>query len=465
MDGNDIWVQTEFNGINCGDKRLNKRFIKVAQSMMASPDNNIHQAMGTWTDSKAAFRLFDNSKVEYTEIYKPHIQSTLERIEQLDQNEVILSIQDSTTLNYTHHKNKKGINKLFRTPGFSTDVKGFHLHNTLLITEGGLPLGLLNQEIWHNDAPKVNRKRRPITEKASYRWLKGLQATQGLSASNKVITVCDRESDIYEFFIEATKLNKYFLIRAQQDRKLSTNGLTIKRYMENIKISGTLALNIPGNGLRKERIANLEVRHSKVALKAVQRLPEAKLDSIKDIELNVIMVQEKNPPNGIKPLYWFLLTNYPVTDFTSAIRCCKWYTLRWKIEEYHKVLKSGCKIEDCQLQTFERLTRYIALMSVIAFRLMWITMIGRNAPHESCECALRPEEWKALYCAVNKTSAFPKTPPNIKEAIKMLGCLGGFLGRKNDGDPGIVVIWRGWNKLQELAKFWSIMQMGQASCG
>jgi hypothetical protein len=413
MEDNVAWVNAEFNGIDCSDKRLTKRFIKVAQSMMDSPDSNIHQAMGNWSDSKAAFRLFDNNKLEYDEILKPHAQRSIERARRLEGDEILLAIQDSTTLNYTHHKKKIGINKLFRTPGFANDVKGFHLHNTLLITEDGLPLGLLNQEVWQNLQSTIPHKRRPITE---------------------------------------------------HDRILSTKGMTITKHMDAVAPSGSIKIEIPGNGQRVARTAMLEVKYSTVRLKPVQRLPEAKNGLQPHLSANVILAKEKCPPRGIKPLNWLLLTNHEISDFSCAARCCKWYTLRWKVEEYHKVLKAGCKVEDCQLQTFERLTRYIALMSVIAFRLFWLTNVGRSAPNESCETILSPNEWKALYCRVKKTSKIPKSAPTIRDAIMMLGKLGGFLGRKNDGDPGIVVIWRGWNKLQELSNFYTLMQMGQ-NCG
>jgi len=464
MEDNVAWVNTEFNGINCSDKRLNRRFIKVAQSMMESPDSNIHQAMGNWSDSKAAFRLFDNDKLEYEEILKPHVQRIIERTERLEGNEILLAIQDSTTLNYTHHKKKIGINKLFRTPGFTTDVKGFHLHNTLLITEDGLPLGLLNQEVWQQIPSIVPNKRRPITEKASYRWLKGLQAVSAASINKRVITVCDRESDIYEFFVEAQRLSEYYLVRAAKDRILSTKGMTINRHIDTVEPSGIIKVDIPGNGQRVARTAILEVKYSNVQLEPVQRLPEAKNGLLPYLTVNVILAKEKEPPKGIKPLNWLLLTNHEITDFACAVRCCKWYALRWKVEEYHKVLKAGCKIEDCQLQTFERLTRYIALMSIIAFRLFWLTIVGRSAPDESCETILSSNEWKALYCRVHKTSKIPKSVPTIRDAIRMLGKLGGFLGRKNDGEPGIVVIWRGWKKLQELSNFYSLMQIGH-TCG
>mgnify|MGYP000663421756 CR=1 FL=1 len=157
-------------------------------------------------------------------------------------------------------------------------------------------------------------------------------------------------------------------------------------------------------------------------------------------------------------LDWLLLTNHPIENIEQARECCRWYTLRWKIEEYHKILKSGCNVENCRLETIERLGRYIALKSVIAFRLLWMTLVNREIPEESCTIFLKESEWQALHCRHHKTNIIPSKPPSINEAIRMIASLGGFLCRKGDGELGNIVIWRGWQKLQEMSEIWGIMK-------
>lgn len=450
MDANLTWIKNEFSQIDCNDLRLNQRFMMVAQSMMESPGESIHQAMGDWKRSKGAYRLFDNDKVSRQEILSIHAKNTLGRVNDTGQEEIILSIQDSSTINYTHHPKKEGLKKLHQQEGFKKCLKGFHLHNTFLMTEDGLPLGLLQQEVFQNDAAVINHKRRPIEDKKSYHWLMGLQAVSAIR-DRTVITICDREADIYEFLMEAKKLEQYYVIRSSTDRKLVIENEKLRSFMAKQSIISEIEINIPGNGLRKTRKAILEIRYAKVSLKPPQRAPEAKKAPLVPLEVNAILATEKNPSPGIEALDWMLLSNYPVNDFSQAVKCLRWYKSRWNIEEFHKILKSGCNIEDCQLQTFERVNKYIALMSVIAFRLFYITLVNRVTPEESCTIFLKEHEWQSLCLATKKE--VPAKPPLVREAVRMIGQLGGFLARKSDGEPGITVIWRGWEKLQIISDF------------
>lgn len=458
MDDNTSWISCEFQNINLHDKRLNTRFIKVAKSMMESPGSNIHHATGGWAAAKGAYRLFDNPSLTRSNILEPHYDNTIARAKEVPENDILLSIQDSTTLSYTQHKKTAGLKKLSKQAGFETEVKGFHLHNNLLITESGLPLGLLSQKLFCNDAPREPHKNRPIQEKKSYRWLQGLAATHNTNLPHKIITVCDRESDIFEFFIEARNLKQYFLVRSNMDRRLTSEGCKLRESISNEAACGEIEIKITGNSTRKSRIARLKVSFKKVILTPPQRLPGAKVEKLEPVEIYIIQAREVNSKCGSKPLKWLLLTNNKVDSFKQAAKCCQWYSLRWNVEEYHKIMKSGCNIEECQLQSIERLERYTALISVIAFRLFWLTLINRVIPHESCCAILKDYEWKALYCAVQKTKQIPGFPPTVRESMRMLGKLGGFWGRKSDGEPGITVIWRGWRKLQDLVELWLVME-------
>ena len=170
----------------------------------------------------------------------------------------------------------------------------------------------------------------------------------------------------------------------------------------------------------------------------------------------VVLAKETNAPDGVDALEWMLLTNVPVESFEQARERIDWYKLRWHIENFHKVLKSGCNIELCRLESAERLERYITLFSIIAWRLYWMTHVNRASPDKSCSEVLADHEWKALYCKIKKTRSLPTKPPTTREAIRWIAQLGGFLGRKGDGEPGITTTWRGWQRLLDISEAWLV---------
>lgn len=224
---------------------------------------------------------------------------------------------------------------------------------------------------------------------------------------------------------------------------------------ESQRTTGTLTVHITGNDKRQERQATVSVRFCTVTLRPPWRPQQKKLPPV---TLTAILVREENPPADIKePIEWLLLTNTTVTDFDQAVQVIEWYCCRWQIEIFHKIIKSGCRVEDCRLQTATRLKNYIALMCVVAWRLQWLTYINRTDPLSPCTTVLTTIEWQALYMRIHKTSVLPKTTPSTHQAIRWIAQLGGFLGRKSDGEPGIVVIWRGWKRLQDLAATWALM--------
>jgi len=220
-------------------------------------------------------------------------------------------------------------------------------------------------------------------------------------------------------------------------------------------MAGKLTVDMVGNDKRAARQATVTVRFCTVQLRAPWRPQQKKLPSV---TLTAILVREENPPADItEPIEWLLLTNIAVKNFRQAAQVIEWYCCRWQIEVFHKIIKSGCRVEDCRLQTAARLKNYIALMCVVAWRLQWLTYINRTDPLTPCTTVLTKIEWQALYMRIHKTSVLPKTIPTTHQAIRWIAQLGGFLGRKSDGEPGIVVIWRGWKRLQDLAATWALV--------
>jgi hypothetical protein len=219
---------------------------------------------------------------------------------------------------------------------------------------------------------------------------------------------------------------------------------------------GELTVEITGNQQRPARHATVSLRFCQVTLKPPARpRPQDKLPSV---TLTAILVREEHPPADIdEPIEWLLLTNTAVPSLDEAVQVVGWYCCRWQIEVYHKVLKSGCTVEASRLQTADRLQNYIALMGVVAWRLHWLTYINRCAPHQPCTVVLTTPEWQALYLRIHKTTTFPKKLPTVHQVIRWIAQLGGFLGRKADGEPGITVIWRGWQRLQDMAATWYLI--------
>ena len=272
------------------------------------------------------------------------------------------------------------------------------------------------------------------------------------------MTVCDREADIYEMFVVAQeKNNASLLVRANVDRCLDEQEGIHKLWqkVEQQPIAGHLSVEITGNQKRKARQATVSIRFTPVKLKPPWRPDQKKLPPV---TLNAILVREENPDEDIDdPIEWLLLTNTPVDDFDDAVCVVGWYCCRWQIEIFHKIIKSGCTVEDCRLETIRRLQNYISLMSVVAWRLHWLTYLNRTNPDLPCTVALNTVEWQALYMRIHRTAVLPDQPPTIRQAVRWIAQLGGFLGRKSDGDPGITVIWRGWQRLQDMADTWFLV--------
>jgi hypothetical protein len=214
-------------------------------------------------------------------------------------------------------------------------------------------------------------------------------------------------------------------------------------------VLGTLTVKIPGNGKRKARTAQVEVRVAPVTIKPAQRRGAAKASgSTEPISVNVIGATESAPPEGQAAISWVLLTNLPVPDFDCAAEKVQWYAKRWGIETWHKVLKSGCKVEDCLLETAERLARYLTLFSIIGVRLMHVAYLARAQPDIPATDVFSQEEIEAVHVHLYKKLP-PREPPSLREVVRMIGRIGGHLGRKCDGEPGMTVLWRGWMRLYE----------------
>jgi len=450
------WQIDEFGEVELKDARLNRRCVELAGQLEINPEGSINQACEDWSDTKAAYRFFDNKKVTPEGILEPHQKRTQGR---MSQHIRVLAVQDTSFLNFTHHPKTTGLGEIGAS---NQNQRGFGMHSTVAVTETGVPLGLLTQDIFTRSIGEPARTpqelvKMPIEEKESYRWLEAFQETIELTPDGvEVITVCDREADIYEMFALAQEKEASLLVRASSNRLLlEPECQKLWPSVEKQPIAGHLTVKITGNSERNARTATVSVRYTNVTLKAPWRPNQLKLPAV---SLNAILVREENPPPDIDdPIEWLLLTNTTLDSFEQAHQVIQWYCCRWQIELFHKVLKSGCNVEDCRLQTAHRLQNFITLMSVIAWRLHWMTYIQRSQPELPCTAVLTTIEWQALYMRIHKSHKLPDDIPSVRQAVRWIAQLGGFLGRKHDGEPGCTHVWRGWHRLQDIASTWYIL--------
>jgi len=313
----------------------------------------------------------------------------------------------------------------------------------------------------------------PIEEKESYRWLAALKNAQPVHRETQVVTVCDREADIYELFQLSAELAAPVLVRANYDRPINKRSMYAEKdivklwpHLEHQPCAGSFAIEIPARRGTKHatprapRLATVEVRFVAFTLNPPKRLSS----TLPNLAMWAIYVREQDPPAGEPPLEWMLLTNLPIENFDQAYEKVQWYCLRWRIEMYHKVLKSGFRIEHCRLGEAQRLIRYVTVMSIIAWRVLMLTLIARTHPEAPCTTLLTDHEWKVLYCTVHRTTTLPSQPPTLHDAILWIARLGGFLARKNDGQPGTILLWRGWKRLTDLTQGW-LLAAGVETCG
>lgn len=450
----DAWVETEFNGSKLGDKRLTARLMKIATARALRPSVSLPLCFENAQELDNMYNFCDNPGVTHQAILESHYNATQARIAE---HPVALAIEDTTYANYTHHPATTGLGNLH-----DDKHQGLLLHTTLVTTPGRMPLGLINQQVIYRTpedyGKREKRKDLPIEQKESYKWITSLEATvklQAMCPATLIVNVGDREGDIYDVFLRAQEAKQSLLVRAAWNRAIEQEEKYLWEHMESRHAKEEmLEVSIPGSDKRKARTAQLSIRFSEIRIKPPVHRKAEKLPLIK---VWAVLVREENPPPGEEAIEWLLLTTVPVNSVEDAKERVQWYSCRWTIEIYHKVLKSGCLIEERQFETAARLERYLAIDSVVAWRVLGLTLQSRETPDMSCEAFLEPEEWQALYCYINKVAAAPKEPPKLRQAARWIAQLGGFLGRKHDGEPGVTVMWRGLQRLFDIVEVWRIV--------
>lgn len=450
------WAQTEFRTVQLGDQRLHRRLAHLVEVLAAHPEASVPQALGLWADVKGAYRFWDNERVTPEAIRAAHQQRTRER---LPADGPVLALQDTTTLDFTAHPGTRDL-------GYLGDLQHFGLcvHSVLVADTQGVPLGVLHQEVWTRDPADFGKRRRrrfqETADKESQRWLTALAATaDALPPDRTVITVADREADCYDLFTAPRRPNLHLLVRAKGRRRLHGEARLLEAAVRAGPARGTVTVTVPRRAERPSRQAVLTLRFGTFALAVPSTHPRRK--ELAPVSLQAVLAEETTPPVGQAPVRWLLLTTLEVPAEAEAAQVVRWYAARWLIERYHYALKSGCRLEHLQLETSARLQRALATYSVVAWRLLWLTYEARREPDAPCEGVLKRQEWQVLYCRFHPQTPVPTAAPGLREAMHWLARLGGFLGRRHDGEPGVKTLWRGLRRLNDLVAGY---QLADASC-
>lgn len=447
------WQDVELGAVDLGDERLNRRCRELASAFFANLTAAIPEACGSQAAARAAYRLFRHRNVSMDKILKPHYEATAGRIATQPEGSVVLAAQDTTFLNYSAHPGTEGLGPIGST---ENGPVGLVLHDTMAFTPEGTPLGLVDIQCWTRDPEEFGlseqKRNLPIEKKESSKWLDSYRAASVLQKRVphvRIISVGDREADLYELFELAAgdPDGADLLVRATQNRSLENETLGLKDSVLSRPVGGVIEVHIPRRGSSPARDSDMEIRFGTVTVR-----PPSRLGRRPALSMQVVHIIEKEPSGPGDPVEWFLLTTCPVETAEQAAQVVRHYVRRWGIEIYHRILKSGCKMEDRQLTIETRLEKCLALDLVVAWRVFHLTMLGRECPELPASVCLEQTEWQVL-CA-RKARQVPATPPRLRQAVLWIAELGGYMARPKDYLPGPTTVWRGIVKLESMVEGW-----------
>jgi hypothetical protein len=453
------WTEREIDRTAFKDARLGQRFGELLKQIGDGMGGSIPFACQDWANTKAAYRFFANERVEEADILSGHFAATRARYD--DCRGPILLIQDTTEFSYQRANTSAiGLTKSVNSGRDKNGrwrhhtVCGMLMHSSLALTVEGLPLGLAAVKFWTRKKfkgtaqlkKKINPTRVPIEKKESIRWLDNLrQSIERLGQPERCIHIGDRESDIYELYCLTQELGAHFLVRACVDRLAGDGGHTIATEMEETSVKGLHYIDVR-NDKGETTKAALEIKFKRIAVLP----PIGKQKRYPALNLTIVHATERGTPKGRKPIEWKLITDLAIRTRSEAIEKINWYAMRWKIEVFHKILKSGCKAEDSKLRTAERLANLMAVFCILSWRVLWLTMLNRIAPNASPKLALTDTEIALLDRLISGASHRRCRPGTLAFYLTKLARLGGYLARAGDPPPGNVVIWRGLSRLTDI---------------
>lgn len=468
------WAEQQFGSCDLGDVRRTLRLVHYASRQAAQPQASTHVVCaGDDAIAEGTYRWIRNSAIDPKAVEEGPFQATAQACKD---RELVLAIQDTTTLTFSHAVADE-LGSIGEIGGH--EVAGILVHSTLMLdAQSRAPLGLIDQQRWCRPfaaaASKPRRQKvvqpspkRRYQDKESAKWEQSTERMcSRLGDTSNVVTVCDREADIFDYIIYLLDHNQRFVIRAAQDRCLLTRKGRLFEVMAKQPVVSSRAVQISQRGVqratpnhkqregRSARTASMSVRVANVELAR----PMNRHDGPESVSVEVVYLRERNAPKGAEPAEWFLFTTEPVANRAQIEKVIEYYECRWLIEEFHMAWKTGCRIEQRRVQTLGNLERLVAVTAPIAVRILQIRALARSNPTKPCNVVLSPADWQCLFTKVNSNKPLPNCPPTIDWAFTAIAKLGGWRDTKRTGQVGWQALWRGWAKLQDLVEGWNLAQ-------
>lgn len=458
------WAQLEFGPAELGDRRRTQRLVKMASALAHSPGGTLPQAFPEWKDLTAAYRWLSQPQASYERILTPHWERTRRACQEPGE---YLLIEDTTELDYTGHGATEDL-------GFIGDGRGrgLLLHSTLAVRveawtlaqrPEGTGLGLLGQQCWTRQGPPGKKRRetwrqRVSRPRESQRWARVVEEVGGPPAGSQWIFIADREADFYEPIERCQRHGLDFIIRGYRDRALVDQTEHLQAAVAQAPVRGTMTVELRARPGQAARTASVAVRTGTVRAQG----PERRGGPLPALTLQVVEVREVGAPTGVEPLHWLLLTSLPCTSWARVQRIVGRYAARWWVEEYHKALKTGAGVEASQLERAYRIESLVAVLAVVAVRLLNAKWLARARPDEPVAAGVFGPEALALLAV---RFGVPAEGWTHRTVLVALARLGGFLARRHDGLPGWQTIWRGWQRLMWMCQGVEILQQKGKRCG
>jgi len=453
------WVAEELVGLQLGDARLATRQARFVSALYQQCQASIPTACAGWDEIKGAYRFLAHPAVTQATVLAPHLAATQRRVQGVPW---VVIPQDTTELDFSRTRVAGALGPLN-----VAERVGWFLHLSAAFTLDRVCLGVVGTEIWTRDPDDPHKNARhqrvPLSEKESQRWLTGYRLACTVAAAaptTQVVSVADREGDIYEIYLDAAQetadRTADWVIRACQDRslpeKVPGTAQTYQKLWARVAESpvlGDVTYELPAKGGRPARRVHLTVQAAAVTLRPPYR-PEGKLAPV---PIHAVLLRESAPPPGEAPIEWLLLTSLPVDTWDAVRLVIECYLCRWQIECFFKVLKSGCRVEKLQLETPDRVLACLSLYLIVAWRVLYLTMLGRTVPNLPCTVVFGDAEWKAVF-SIERRGPPPETPPTLAAMVRAVARQGSYVGRAGDGHPGIVSIWTGLQRVMDYARAW-----------
>jgi hypothetical protein len=440
----------DFPDLDLGDSRRNNRFVTIINNINDNPGGSIPELSGSWYGTKATYNFFNNEDVKLDDLKKGIAGFGLEQVSESNK---ILVAHDLSNISFNDLE-AEGLGYLDNKKG-----RGILCYSSIAIDLDGTPRALLHQQTWvrplEDLGKSAKRKSTAFEDKESFEWKRGVtEVNKTLGDSIEKVHICDRGADIYDLFFCAYEKNTDLLIRSKFNRKINEGGHLWDTVSQQ-PLAGKVIIDIPDPSGKKRVPVEVEVRYYHAEILR----PQSNKSTFESVELNAIEIKQISELKDWQEesVHWQLLTTVDVTTVTEAMRCVKWYCYRWLIERFHYVLKSGTKVEKLQLKQAEPLQKAIHLYSITAMQIMQMVYFSRTNPKVSCEAVLTKEQWAVLYMLIHRKKEIPVDPPSISEAVRWIGKLGGHLGRKQDGEPGLKTVWKGYKKLCDATSLYNIM--------